>query len=38
MAWVTTDQIVATLGHPEVCQAGVCTGSNKKNVERTLPL
>ena len=38
MAWVTTDQIVATLGHPDVCQAGVSTGSNQENVERTLPL
>ena len=38
MAWVTMDQIVATLGHPDVCQAGVSTGSNQDNVERTLPL
>ena len=38
MAWVTTDQIAATLGHPDVCQAGVSTGSNQENVEKTLPL
>ena len=38
MAWVTMDQIVATLGHPDVYQAGVNTSSNQESVERTLPL
>ena len=36
MAWVTTDQIAATLGHPDVCQAGVSTGSNQENVEKNI--
>jgi len=32
MAWVTMDQIAATLGHPDVCQAEVNTGHCVKNI------